>query len=159
MNIFYLDTSPHLAAQYLCDKHVVKMILESAQMLSTAHRILDGDGYADSEYLYKQTHIHHPSNIWVRHSSLHYNWLFEHFAALCEEYTRRYNNIHKTARLIISLEALPRRIKSYAFSTPPQCLPDKYKGPDTIVAYRAYYLGDKRAFAEWKYSPKPEWWS
>ena len=43
MNIFYLHENPEICAEYHCDKHVVKMILETAQMLSTAHRIIDGE--------------------------------------------------------------------------------------------------------------------
>ena len=68
MNIFYLDRNPIVAAQMMCDKHVVKMILESAQMLSTAHRVLDGDTYADLVGLYKIAHKNHPSSVWVRSS-------------------------------------------------------------------------------------------
>ena len=66
MNIFYLDRNPVVAAQMMCDKHVVKMILESAQILSTAHRVLDGDEHADNVGMYKMTHKNHPSTIWVR---------------------------------------------------------------------------------------------
>ena len=72
MNIFYLDSDPYVAAKMHCDKHVVKMILESAQMLSTAHRVLDGDEYADERGLYKMAHKNHPSTIWVRTSTDNY---------------------------------------------------------------------------------------
>ena len=76
MNIFYLNKDPEIAAQMHCDKHVVKMILESAQMLSTAHRILDGDDIANSKGLYKMTHKNHPCNIWVRKNNENYEWLW-----------------------------------------------------------------------------------
>ena len=82
MNIFYLDRNPVIAAQMMCDKHVVKMILESAQMLSTAHRVLDGDDRANETGLYKMAHKNHPSTIWVRASSENYRWLWKHFDAL-----------------------------------------------------------------------------
>ena len=85
MNIFYLDEKPMTAARMHCDKHVVKMILESAQMLSTAHRILDGNDYADRRGLYKATHKNHPANIWVRESANNYVWLYNLFTFLCIE--------------------------------------------------------------------------
>jgi len=83
MNIFYLDHNPVLCAQYHCDAHVVKMILESAQLLSTAHRETDSP-YAD--FCYKSTHKNHPSAIWVRESTDHYSWLFELFKELSNEF-------------------------------------------------------------------------
>ena len=89
MNIFYLARDPEIAAQMMCDKHVVKMILESAQMLSTAHRVLDGDEYANSHGLYKMAHKNHPSTIWVRSSVKNYMWLYDHMIALMNEYTHR----------------------------------------------------------------------
>ena len=89
MNIFYLDKDPVVAAQMMCDKHVVKMILESAQMLSTAHRVLDGDTYANKVGLYKMAHKNHPSTIWARSSIENYDWLSGHMQALMKEYTYR----------------------------------------------------------------------
>jgi hypothetical protein len=95
MNIFYLDEDPKICAQYHCDKHVVKMIIEYAQLLSTAHRVLDGfEGYGSSksgnrqvkiwtihdsrdEILYKATHVNHPSNIWTRSSVKNYHYMFQ----------------------------------------------------------------------------------
>ena len=82
MNIFYLDEDPVLAAQMHCDKHVVKMILESAQLLSTAHLLIDGDELADERGLYKATHKNHPSSKWVRDSSENYEWLWNLFDQL-----------------------------------------------------------------------------
>ena len=77
MNIFYLDHDPEIAAAYHCDKHVVCMIKETVQMMSTAHRVLDGDEWADSVGLVKTTHINHPSTIWVRSSVDHYHWMLQ----------------------------------------------------------------------------------
>ena len=110
MNIFYLDKDPVIAAQMSCDKHCVKMILESAQMLSTAHRVLDGDKYADDVGLYKMAHKNHPSTIWVRSSSANYDWLWKHMRALMREYTHRYGKIHATERLNEPLAKLPTNI-------------------------------------------------
>ena len=99
MNIFYLDKNPKIAAQMQCDKHVVKMILESAQMLCTAHRVLDGDDYANKMGLYKLAHKNHPSTIWVRSSYKIIEWLYDHMIALMNEYTYRYGKKHATDRL------------------------------------------------------------
>ena len=93
MNIFYLDKRPDDAAEMHCDKHCVKMILEYAQMLSTAHRELDGNV---PDILYKSTHKNHPSTIWTRSSKQHYDWLFRLFRMLSAEYTLRYGKFHKT---------------------------------------------------------------
>ena len=120
MNIFYLNNDPFLCAQAHVDKHVVKMILEYAQLLSTAHRVLDGEQYTEKKYvlgsfparwrnikrwklaneyhdkmLYKATHIMHPSAVWVRQSDKNYNWLANVLLYLCEEYTHRYGRYHK----------------------------------------------------------------
>jgi len=111
MNIFYLDNAPKLCAEMHVDKHCVKMILEYAQLLSTAHRVIDGtlvDGYSktgrkqkryvlsDSRdtTLYSATHINHPSAIWVRQSEQNYRWLFTLFCELLDEYTHRYGKLH-----------------------------------------------------------------
>ena len=94
MNIFYLHRDPRVAARYHNDKHVVKMILESAQMLSTAHRELDGNL---NETMYRPTHKNHPSTVWVRESSskLH-DGCIDLFISLCDEYTHRYGKVHLT---------------------------------------------------------------
>ena len=99
MNIFYLDRDPKIAAQLACDKHVVKMILESAQMLCTAHRVLDGDEPADHGGMYKMVHKNHPSTIWTRTSEMNYQWHWRYFDSLLKEYTHRYGKHHATERL------------------------------------------------------------
>lgn len=158
MNIFYLDRDPKTAAQMMCDKHVVKMILESAQMLCTAHRVVDGDRLADAAGFYKMTHKNHPSTKWVRTCKENYTWLWEHFDALLKEYTHRYNKVHATARfrdvLYMSPVYIERRPK---FTDPPQCMPDYCKGEDTVESYRTYYLLEKASFAKWKNGAIPEW--
>jgi len=157
MNIFYLDRDPEIAAQMMCDKHVVKMILESAQMLCTAHRVLDGDKYADKMGLYKLAHKNHPSTIWVRSSFHNYRWLWQHMCALMEEYTYRYGKTHATSRLRDALLRPPKNISLSAkgFSLldrggdPPQCMPAYCKGDDTVKAYQTYYIVEKSGFAKW----------
>lgn len=157
MNVFYLDADPATAAQQQCDKHVVKMILETAQLLSTAHRVLDGDERADNNGLYKATHKNHPSAVWARDNSANYEWLWQHMSALMAEYTNRYGKTHATERLTHSLWELPRNITHDDFTPPPQCMPDRYKGDCTVSAYRDYYLGEKMAIAKWSHSEVPTW--
>ena len=159
MNIFYLDEDPAIAAQMMCDKHVVKMILESAQMLSTAHRVLDGDEYANSVGMYKMAHKNHPSTIWVRTSARNYVWLWLHMTALMKEYTHRYGKHHATERLINPLYDLPENITHGEFTDPPQCMPDYCKNDDTVEAYRSYYINEKANFAKWKNVKIPEWFN
>ena len=159
MNIFYLDHDPVVAAQMMCDKHVVKMILESAQMLSTAHRVLDGDDIANSKGLYKMAHKNHPSTVWVRANSKNYEWLWEHMEALMKEYTHRYGKHHATERLIHYLWEFPKNIShgDGEFTDPPQCMPDYCKNDDAVSAYQTYYILEKSDFATWKRRDKPEW--
>jgi len=165
MNIFYLSDCPEQSAKDHCDKHVVKMILETAQLLSTAHRVLDGDGYADNMGLYKTTHKNHPSAVWVRSNKQAYDWTYMLLVHLCEEYTRRYHKEHKTSRLIPWLLVAPENIEPESweqpkvFNPPPQCMPDEYKCLNSVDAYRNYYKGEKAYFAKWNYSQVPQWWT
>ena len=162
MNIFFLDERPDKCAEMHNDKHCVKMILESAQMLSTAHRILDeDDAHPD---LYKIAHKNHPSTIWVRSSKLHYDWLFRLFRMLSAEYTLRYSNgkfkVHKTwDKLGKILETAPKNIVDNGWVDPPQCMPDHCKKPNTIDAYRNYYMIEKANISTWKYTRQPTWWT
>ena len=162
MNIFYLSSCPQEAAESHNDKHCVKMILEYAQMLSTAHRELDGDKAPD--ILYKSTHKNHPSTIWARSSKQHYDWLFRLFRMLSAEYSIRYSDhnfkVHKTwDKLGKLLEHAPKNIKDNGWVDPPQCMPDHCKKSDTIDAYRNYYLTEKASISTWKYSNQPTWWT
>ena len=162
MNIFYLDKRPDDAAEMHCDKHCVKMILEYAQMLSTAHRVLDeDDAHPD---LYKIAHKNHPSTIWTRSSKQHYDWLFRLFRMLSAEYSLRYSDhnfkVHKTwDKLGKLLETTPKNIKDNGWGDPPQCMPDHCKDDDVVTAYRNYYILEKNNFAVWKYSGTPKWYT
>ena len=167
MNIFMLDYNPILAARMHCDKHVVKMILESAQMLSTAHRVLDGDDYADANILYKPTHKNHPSNVWVRENHDNYRWLHFLFLHLLLEYEKRYNKTHACNRLVNHLSPCPENIitddEKNVFNVHlylPQCMPDQYKVEgDAVQAYRNYYKAEKSYFAKWQRgTSEPTWW-
>jgi len=171
MNIFYLHRNPLVSAAMQCDKHVVKMILETAQLLSTAHRVIDGNERGDDLGLYKLTHQNHPSAVWVRSSSLAYSWTWQHLDALLQEYTRRYGKIHKTTRLLGLLSFAPLGMPETPypaddmavyehpdFVEPPMCMPDEYQGDCTVQAYRSYYQGEKAYMAKWKMGA-PNWWN
>jgi hypothetical protein len=158
MNIFFLSSNPTVAAKMQCDKHVVKMILETAQMLSTAHRVLDGDEYADMQGLYKRTHENHPSAVWVRSSVYAYTWTYLHMLGLLKEYTNRYGKVHATQRLQRALRKVPDNLSCAEWSAPPQCVDDKYKQESTVQAYRDYYVGEKAYMAQWNHSNTPNWY-
>jgi len=160
MNIFFLDKRPDDAAEMHCDKHCVKMILEYSQMLSTAHRVLDGEGVHPD--LYKIAHKNHPSTIWTRSSKQHYDWLFRLFRMLSAEYSIRYSNgkfkVHKSwDKLGKILETAPKNIEDNGWIDPPQCMPDSCKDDDVVRAYRNYYIQEKKSFAKWNYTREPEW--
>ena len=156
MNIFYLDKDPIAAAVVQYNKHVVKMILESAQMLCAAHHIL---GNPD-DVPYKLAHKNHPCTIWVRENSLHYDWLYEHMMALGDEYTARYNKTHMSIDKCKHLNIHPRNIPHEIFEQPPQCMPDEYKDECSVQAFWNYYIGEKHVVANLKteklYERRPE---
>lgn len=141
MNIFYLSHDPVQAAQVQYNKHVVKMILETAQLLCTAHHILGSNIHIP----YKATHKNHPSAIWVRSSAEAYMWAYEHMLALGAEYTKRYGKEHLTiAKCRDVLYTLPNNISNDPFVQPPQCMPDEYKVEgDSVSAYWNYYENEK----------------
>lgn len=160
MNIFILDKDPKLAAQQQCDKHVVKMCSESAQMLSTAHWA------TGSSAPWKSTHEGHPCTLWVQESASNYEWLLIHGLELCYEYTKRYDKIHKTQSilewlkdnrpLLPNIELTPFAVSFYAKE------PEKYnlcKREDPVESYRRFYKMDKASFAKWKLGNIPDWWN
>jgi hypothetical protein len=154
MNIFVLDADPSVAAKAQCDKHVVKMVLESAQLLSTAQQVNGNPGLG----MYKPTHKNHPCTKWASETYANYSWLYQHFDALCSEYTNRYGKVHKSSGLLATLH--PSNFPGTGFVQTPfaQAMPDEYRSEDPVRAYRAYYLAEKR-FAEWNRStPQPSWW-
>ncbi len=144
MNIFYLHKDPVIAAKVQYNKHVVKMILESAQMLCTAHHHYD----EDTDVPYKKAHYNHPSTIWTRESDEHYMWLFDHMVALGKEYTKRYSKTHLSiTKCFLPLYRLPVGIPSNGFTQPPQAMPDEYKNDCSVEAYWNYYIGEKHTVA------------
>ena len=147
MNIFYLDKCPYKAAELQYNKHVVKMILESAQMLCTAHHHYD----LFTDVPYKKAHYNHPSTIWCRQNKNHYRWLYNHMIALGQEYTARYGKEHMSiTKCRLPLFQYPVGIPEGKFEQPPQCMPDEYKDKCSIQAYWNYYIGDKKQIANLK---------
>ena len=156
MNIFVLDCNPRLAAQYHCDKHVVKMCLEYAQLLSTAARQLC---VRPSAVLYRSTHVNHPCARWVRQSSGNVRWMRRMLVCLGAEYSRRYHGRqHRSVNIGIRaadqlLACMPNKRRTpFALA-----MPDKYRSRDAVASYRRYYKGSKAAIATWKTNP-PAWW-
>jgi len=150
MNIFMLDENLTLNAQYMVDRHVVKMPTESAQMLCTALHCCGQDAP------YKQTHVNHPDSIWCR-SSLE-NWLYLKDLALkiCEEYTYRYGKIHKAETIIRSLQT--PNLPSLERTTLPNCMDSEFIVSNTVVEnYRNYYKVGKAHLHRWKMRNPPEW--
>tara|TARA_R100000988_G_scaffold95734_1_gene62162 strand:+ start:300 stop:812 length:513 start_codon:yes stop_codon:yes gene_type:complete len=140
MNIFYLHEDPKLAASYVYDKHKVKMILESAQMLCTAHHVY-GNGH---NVPYKQAHLNHPSTIWTRENTHHYYWLYLHMLALGDEYTKRYGKHHLSIQKCAEpLLRPPSEMPTKKFEQPPQCMPDEHKTANSVHAYWNYYINEK----------------
>ena len=127
MNIFFLDEDTELCAQGHYDIHVSKMVLETAQLMSTAHRLADS---SVREMVYKMTHKNHPSSVWVRESKAHYEWLFSLFCELNKEFRHRRGK---------------------------ECMPEKYNDPDTVNAYRNYYTDGKRRLKSYTNRAVPVW--
>lgn len=184
MNVFYLDRDVETCAAYHVDRHTPKMCVEYAQLLSAAHRLLDGtrsvetrvnekgkkrrikvwtlaDNAADST-LYAASHINHPSAVWCRQSTENYRWLYSLFIALCKEYTRRYGKIHKCQQeLELALSKPPANCPVGDFTEPPLAMksePQCMNNADKIGSYRAFYrTKEKRMKMKWKTREEPSW--
>jgi len=151
MNIFVLHKDPIIAAQMACDKHVVKMILETAQMLCTAATA------AGHTTPYKATHKGHPCTLWAGHSAGNWKWLIQYGIALCAEYTKRYGRRHKSETIIRHCGELNLEFENSKQTPFAQAMPEQYRNDCAVTAYRAYYMGDKASFATWK-TQAPDWW-
>ena len=152
MNIFVLDKDIEKCARYHCDQHVVKMILESVQILCTA---LNKKGFSTP---YKSTHVKHPCVLWVEHSYDNFTWLAKLALALNNEYRYRYDKTqdHKSITVLNEISGL--HYESRGLTEFAQAMPDKYKVTGSAVdAYRQFYLGEKMRFARWTKRPAPHW--
>ena len=150
MNIFYLDEDPRLAAQFQCDKHVVKMVLESAQILSTVCK---------AEGVYRPTHKNHPCTLWAGSHNGNYEWLIEHAFALVDEYRYRYGKEHASLR-VIKICRDNRPLLLAGESQPAQAMPENLRIPyKPVLAYRRYYTEVKmrEIQCKWTKREKPYW--
>ena len=163
MNIFVLDQNIEKCAEYHCDKHVIKMILESAQMLSSVVRLQGHD------VGYKLTHKNHPCTIWARESLSNYLWLLQLTDSLNSEYRYRYNKEinHKSYDMVKTLP-IPN-LPAIGLTPFAQAMPEQYKNRNTsrvlhiaknrntVKAYRSYYLNEKSNILHWTKRKAPEW--
>lgn len=153
MNIFYTSKCPKQSAHDHCTIHMRKMIIEYAQLLSTAHRLIDGVQCQNHTVLYKATHKNHPSAVWVRQSHRHYVWLYKCFAQLCMNYSVHSGKQHATAtKLLKVLETPPINIPDNSFVTPPQCMPEEFHTSNCEISYKKYLTAK---YKEWSNRSKP----
>ena len=152
MNIFVLDTDIKKCAQYHCDQHVVKMILESVQMLCTA---LNEMGVSTP---YKSTHQNHPCVLWVEESYDNFVWLTGLAKALNAEYRYRFNKTRDHKSMTVLDEISDYYYESFGLTEFAQAMPDRYKVPGNPVrAYRQFYVAEKMHFARWTKRKIPAW--
>lgn len=157
MNIFFVHNNPIIAAIMLCNKHVVKMILESVYMLYYAHVVLDD---VECPYGLSKSHKNHPCTKWTRYSVETYLWLAKHAYILSKEYTRRYGKIHtRHDDTIWLIKNIPRNFANNGWITPSICMVDECKiSNDPVECYREYYIVKKNYFAVWKTRLPPSWY-
>ena len=187
MNIFYVDKNPETAAKMMCDKHIIKMILESAQMLCTAKRVLDGKEYFsttkngrkikrwrldnpnEEAIIYKAGWLGHPSTKWVLESAYNYVWLYRHFKALNDEFMERFPKNkplgHKSFQLLGEILKDPPKNApiNKIGSLPTPAMPEECKVfndgvIDVVESYRKYYIMKKKDFARWSHPGKAPVW-
>ena len=155
MNIFFLDENPKLSAQYHVDKHVVKMILETAQLLCGVHHSINTS--STLQVPYKLSHKNHPCAIWARESLSNYLYLCELGLELGKEYTYRYGKKHKSIEVIEWCIVNKPNIIDIGFTKPAMAMPDEFKVDSVVKSYRNYYMGAKSDLASWKNREKPFW--
>jgi hypothetical protein len=153
MNIFFLNLIQSICAQQHVDKHIVKMPLETAQLLCSAHYFFPSSSFTPP---YKLTHKNHPCAVWTRASLQNYLWLCVLGLELCKEYTFRYGKVHKCEALIRDLQSNPPSLPDVEFTEPPKCMPDVHKSGDVISSYQSYYKIDKAHIHSWKKRQTPE---
>lgn len=156
MNIFILDDDPVVAAQYACNKHVVAMVRESAQIAST---VCERHGHL-VEGMYKPTHRNHPCTRWAGDTRENFDWLMRHGIALGHEYTRRYGRVHKSAGVLALISEDMPVLPPGGLTAFAQAMPEHLRGDDAVEAYRRFYAAEKASFAVWEdRAPEPPWWS
>ncbi len=156
MNIFILDKDVKKCAQYHCDKHVVKMILETAQLLCGVHHMTTP---VNENVPYKLSHKNHPCAIWARESYTNYLYLCELGLALCDEYTHRYGKRHKSMEVIFWCISNRPNIPDKGLTEFAKAMPEEYKVESAVESYRNYYRGAKSGFVSWKNRDVPRWFN
>jgi len=149
MNIFILHPDQSLCAEYHCDKHIVKMPLETTQMLCSVH------WRYNSTAPYLKVHTKHPCTLWAGETVDNYKWLWEFGIELCKEYTYRYERTHACEKVLAIIKDPPVELTKRGTTIFPQAMPEEYKHRDPVVAYREYYKYEKRRFAKWKKRKTP----
>jgi hypothetical protein len=160
MNIFFLNKCPIKSAKELCDKHVVKMVLETAQMCSTAIHEKYSNDEIILDHIYKPAYKNHPMTIWVRDNVANMAWAITHGLAIGNEYTYRYGKYHKSTTVLLDIAGYmyPNNFVDYNLHTkPPQCMPEEHKRVDYVDAYRVYYRTDKAHILNWTNRQQPDW--
>lgn len=152
MNIFVLSTCPVQAAKDLCNKHIPKMCIETAQLLCSVH--------PSEQSPYKHTHINHPCSIWTRKSLSNYLWLVEHGIAISKEFVQRFGKQHKSQQIIEWCKNNTPNIPDIGLTPFALAISDKqWHFPDPVLSYRCYYIAEKSHFAKWEPRAKtPVWW-
>jgi hypothetical protein len=150
MNIFVLHKNHKKNVKMYCDKHIVKMLLETAQILSAAY-IFTGE---PAPYKMSKGHMNHPCVLWSRKSLRNWLWLKELGKEIYKEYKYRYEKNHPSGDLILSMEIPNLSIGKFTY--PPKCMPNEYKRKSLVKSYRAYYKYDKVRFCTWKNRPVPK---
>jgi hypothetical protein len=151
MNVFVLDTDPTLAAVAQCDKHVVKMTLETTLLLTTTQAVYG------RPTRYKATHLNHPWRRWAGESRWNYDWLLQHGLALAVEYEYRYGRKHACEDLLLDAVNGLSLVPDGRATAMPLCVPEAYRSPDVVEAYRRLYVAEKSRFARWTQREPPEW--
>jgi len=155
MNIFVLDLNPSICAEYHNDKHCIKQLLETAQLLCGVHHMINN---SNINIPYRLSHKNHPCSIWARKCMENYLWLCELGVELSKEYTFRYNKTHKSQFVIEwAVKNLPNLNKNFKISPFNLVMPDDCKTDDVVQSYRKYYCKYKKNIACWKNRTKPEW--
>jgi hypothetical protein len=153
VNVFALVPDPIQAALWHCDAHVIKMTLETAQLLSTAHHLLG------SSAPYRPTHRNHPCAAWARATRGNYERLWALGMELGAEYRARYGRTHASTAVIRALATPPPELPPGPRTPFAQAMPEGFRGPDPVAAYRRYYLTKRGGrLGTWKGGAEPPWW-
>lgn len=166
MNLFILSKNPQKCAEYMMDRHVVKIILEAVQMLCVCKRILDTVSESENNLLYKTTHVNHPVSKWVRESFDNWLWTIELIEAMHNEWKFRYNHdskkTHKSFLIAMYLKDNPPPLENFTCKGLTEfalAMPNIYKKPCPVESYRLYYAGEKQNIATYTRRQVPEWFT